>query len=357
LFGILVKATVDTPEDGLLSDAPLTVATRGARTETLHRGTVVVASPDGKLVMCLGKPDQGTYIRSAAKPFQGMALVRTGTATGLGLDEQDLAIACSSHSGEPAHVSAVLALLQKAGLGPEVLQCGIHPPLYRAAADELVRDGQRPSVLHNNCSGKHAAMVAVCAYRGWPIDTYLNPGHPLQQLNIATISAFSGVAAEQIGVAVDGCGVPAFYIPVAALAVAFARLASGTHVSDVHAAAAQSVREAMLARPWLIAGTARFDTEFMEGAGGSAVCKGGALGCEGIGLIKRDAGVGMKMSDGSSSSIPLVGFNVLNGLGFLEKSAREALSKFERTVVRNHAGTVTGFMNVLFQIDEDAHDT
>jgi len=340
--------------DDFPCDVPLTAATRGPHTETVHRGTVVVAEPDGRRISCLGDPGQGTYIRSAAKPFQGMALVLTGTTGGLGLDQQDLAIACSSHSGEPEHVSAVLALLGKAGLSPDVLRCGIHPPLSRVAAEQLIRDGESPTVLHNNCSGKHAGMVAVCAYKGWPIETYLDPHHPLQRLNLATVSAFSGVLQEKISLAVDGCGVPAFYIPVAALAVAFARLASGSRVSGEHAAAAQTVREAMLARPRLIAGQGRFDTEFMEGAYGTAVCKGGALGCEGVGLIGKNVGLAMKMSDGSSASIPLVVLNMLRGLGYLQKVALERLARFERTEVRNHAGTVTGSMNVVFRLSEDA---
>jgi L-asparaginase II len=341
--------------DNLPPDVPLTAATRGRHTETVHRGTVVVADADGKQIASLGKPSQGTYIRSAAKPFQGMALALTGAVEGLGLDQQDLAIACSSHSGEPEHVSAVLALLSKASLSPSVLQCGVHPPLARPAAEQLIRDGRSPTVLHNNCSGKHAGMVAVCAYMDWPIETYRAPQHPLQRLNLATLSAFSGVAEEKIAMAVDGCGVPAFYLPVAALAVAFARLASGTRVSHEHAAAAKMVRDAMLAWPRLIAGQGRFDTEFMEGADGTAVCKGGALGCEGVGLIGRSAALAMKMSDGSSASIPLVVLSVLSDLGYLEKPALDRLAKFKRTEVRNHAGTVTGFMDVQFRFSEDAH--
>lgn len=323
---------------------------RGDKVESIHRGTFAVAAADGELILEAGDTSQGTFMRSSAKPFQAMALILTGTADSLGLADEDLAIACSSHSGEPDHVDAVAQLLSKGDAPTDALRCGAHAPLSSDASRDLISSQRHPTVLHNNCSGKHAGMLVTAAARGWPLDSYLDPNHPLQRLNLQTVSEFTGLPEAEIGVAIDGCGVPAFYVPIQSIAIAFARLAQGSHVTERYEEAARRIRQAMTAHPHLVGGRSRFDTELMESAKGAIVSKGGAQGCEGIGLISQGLGVGLKISDGSSSPIPLVCIEILCGLGVLDGTVERDLRHVDRTTIRNHAGTVTGAMATTFTV-------
>jgi L-asparaginase II len=339
------------PHDAFMHDVPLVALERGGRVESLHRGIIVVVRPDGSEILAGGDVDQGIYLRSSAKPFQAMALLLTGAMDGLGLTERELAVVCASHSGQPEHIATVTSLLEKAGIGPETLQCGAHPPLDKSAADDLLRAGIEPTALHNNCSGKHAGMLATAAYMGWPLATYRDPAHPLQQLILRIISTFVGIAENNIGLAVDGCGAPVFYVPVRALAVAFARLATGLAVPDKYAEAAWRVRQAMMMHPFLIAGTGRFDTELMEAGEGRVVCKGGAQGAEGIGLLPEGIGVGIKITDGSTASIPHVSSRLLTAIGALQPRLYAWLARYEDLPVYNHAGTIVGRIVPVFNIE------
>lgn len=330
------------PDNAYDGDVPLTIATRGNHVESLHRGTVVVARADGAIDVSAGDPNQHTYMRSSAKPFQAMALVLTGTADRLGLTDADIAIACSSHSGEPAHVEAVQALLEKGGVPPDALRCGTHPPLNPQAARALIALGKEPTALHNNCSGKHAGMLVTSKCMRWPLDTYLDPAHALQKLNLETISVFTGEPREGIDIAVDGCGVPVFYVSVLGVAIAFARLATGSVIDASMAEAARVIRAAMVSYPFLVAGTDRFDTELLSAGNGGIVCKGGAQGGEGIGLVDSGQGIGIKITDGSGGSIGIVSVHLLDALGMLDAKSTDQLDQYRQSPIRNHVGVVAG---------------
>jgi L-asparaginase II len=329
----------------------LTVATRSGHVESLHRGTLAVTDADSKVLVSAGDSRQRTYMRSSAKPFQAMALILTGVAGALHLTDRDIAIAASSHSGEPEHVQAVHDLLDKGCVSASALQCGIHPPLDAAAARALILAGQRPTPLHNNCSGKHASMLVISRFMGWPLETYLAPSHPVQTLNLETLAAFTGERRDEIGIAVDGCGVPVFYVRVQSVATAFARLATGECVDARFAEAAGWVRAAMMAHPFLLAGSGRFDTQLMTAGRGSIVSKGGAQGGQGVGLLNHGLGMGLKISDGSSGSIGLITVACLDALGALDREMQDQLAEHRDLPVRNHAGTVVGSMLVTFSID------
>ncbi len=334
------------PESAFEGDVPLAVATRGGHVESLHRGTVAVVTPEGELVAGLGNGSQRTFMRSSAKPFQAMALVLTGAADALELRDEDLAIAASSHSGEPGHVTAVKRLLEKAGVPPEALRCGTHTPLNASAARALQSAGEDPSPVHNNCSGKHAGMLAACCFMGWPLDTYLQPDHPLQRLNREVLGTFVGRDPSDIDLGVDGCGVPVFHVAVREIALAFARLATGRSLPPEFSRAASRVRTAMMTYPFLVAGTGRFDTELMSAADGRLVAKGGAQGGEGIGALDG-VGIGIKISDGSSQSMWPVAGRLLERLD-LSTAGLAGQDHLRRVELRNHAGTVTGAIEACF---------
>lgn len=233
-----------------------------------------------------GDPD-GTvaYLRSAAKPFQAIALVRSGAADRFGLSAADLALCCASHNGEERHIAGVAALLEKIGCRERDLACGAHPPLLAAAAAALDRRGESPTALHNNSSGKHAGMLALALHLGAPIKGYLQSDHPVQRQILADISRFTGVPVERIAQAIDGCGAPTFGTPVTGMALAFARLANPDVLREADRAAALRLRDAMIAEPYLVGGAESFDTAAMTNGAGRLVSKRGASGVQCVGVV------------------------------------------------------------------------
>src|SRR5437660_1440449 len=198
-----INAEVPAPE-------PLVEVTRGSITESRHRGHIVAVEPDGSVVAHLGAPETITYLRSSAKPHQAIPLVASGAADRFGFTDREIAIACASHSGEPIHTEVVASILKKIGLEPEALKCGTHEPFSPEASRQLRERGEEPNVLQNNCSGKHAGMLALALHLDAPTETYYQPNNPVQLLIGRTISQFSGIPMEDIAVGVDGCGVLVF---------------------------------------------------------------------------------------------------------------------------------------------------
>ena len=227
-------------------------------------------------------------------------MLLSGAAEALGLTDEEIAITCASHSGEDLHLSRVRSLLDKAGLSEENLQSGPHPPFYAPAAARLARSGESPDPIHGNCSGKHAGMLALCAYEGWSLRDYRQSDHPVQRRILETVAEICGVKQDEVLLGGDGCGVPSFAMPLRGLATGFARLATGEGLSARLTDACGRVREAMRANPHLVAGTGRFDTKLMEST--DLVVKGGAEGVFACGSLEG-WGMALKVSDGASRAV------------------------------------------------------
>ncbi|MGH2499707.1 MAG: asparaginase, partial [Candidatus Limnocylindria bacterium] len=319
--------------------------TRGPLVETMHRGDVAVVDAAGRLVAAVGGPRaKVAFWRSSAKPFQCLPVVAAGAADRFGLGPQDLALFCGSHNGEPVHVARAEAVLRRIGLGAAALACGAHPPLDGPSAAALRRDRAEPSALHNNCSGKHAGMLALAVHLGADPRRYLEPGQPVQREILASVRRFTGLADEEIALGVDGCGVPCFGIAVDRMALAFARLMDPSAVVEPHRGAAGRVRAAMLAHPYLVAGRDRFDTALMALGGGRILAKGGASGVQCVGL-EGGLGVALKIEDGAAGpgrAREVATVEVLRQLGALDAAGVAALGRFARPVVRNVAGREVG---------------
>ncbi len=338
-----------------MSDLLLEV-TRGTLVEERHRGDVAVVDAAGRLVGSVGDPDAMlAYWRSSAKPFQAMPLVYSGAAERFGFDSADLALCCASHSGEPDHVAGVARLLDKAGCASSDLACGAHPPLHAPSATTLSRGGMTPTALHNNCSGKHAGMLALARHLGAPVAGYTDPDHPVQREILANISRFTGLPTNRIVIGVDGCGAPTFGISVSAMATAFARLAAPSHVDEPYATAATSIREAMMRHPYLVAGTGRFDTDVMMVGHPKIVAKGGASGVECVGVLER-LGVATKLEAGPRQPglAAAVIVDALRQLGALSHEQRSALDTHARPPVTNVAGRVVGETRSVFALSTSA---
>jgi L-asparaginase II len=221
-------------------------------------------------------------------------------------------VACASHNAEEPHLAAVRSILEKAGLSEGELQSGAHLPMYEPAADELVCRGEEPRPIHGNCSGKHAGMLAVCVHEGYETLDYRDPGHPLQRRILGLIAEVCGVEEDEVLIAGDNCGVPAFALPLRSFATGLARMATGEELPDHLVDAALRITDAMRAHPFMVAGTGRFDAEVMERT--HLLVKGGA---EAVLAVGNPEGWGMvlKISDGSQRAVRPVALATLEHMG------------------------------------------
>ncbi len=337
---------------------PLVEVKRGSITESRHRGHIVVVDPEGNIIASLGAPENVTYLRSSAKPFQAMPLLTTGAADHFGFTDREVAIACGSHNGEPIHTELVASMLKKIGLGIEALHCGAHEPYGADAALELRKRGEQPNALHNNCSGKHAGMLAVALHLGAPVDNYEKPENPVQKAIADVVSQFSGVAVTDMAVGIDGCAVPVFGITVKAMALAYARLVSPPQSFDKKTRdACERIVRVMSAYPELIGGTSdRLDTELMRAAPRRLVSKVGADGVYTAGIKPSEEwpqgfGIAVKIEDGDDKyARPTVVIESLRQLGVLRDESLEAVSKYAFFPVKNRRGDLVGEIRASFDL-------
>lgn len=280
------RARVTPRRLGASAPPVLVEVTRGTRVESVHRGVVAVVSPDGSPVASVGDPETFVFWRSSAKPFQLAPFVASGRFDEYQLGTDALAIMAASHNGEDRHVRLVQEILRRGGLNSSVLHNQVHAPYDAETAHRLIRDGEQPTVLRGNCSGKHAGMVLFAKAAGWPVDGYWEREHPVQRMALETVSALSDVPIEEVETAVDGCGVVTFGTPLRGLATAFARLADPSAVADPPLRSALTrIRDAMMEHPALVAGERRrIDTAVMLAYPARVVSKGGAEGILAMGL-------------------------------------------------------------------------
>lgn len=319
------------------------VVTRGPLVESRHVVHAAVVDEHGRMVAFAGTPDTVAHWRSCAKPFQVHPFVADGTWTTLGWDDRRLALACASHGGEPEHVALASAMLASVGLAEDDLACGPHVPLATRGAELLAAAGGTPTRLHNNCSGKHAAMLAAATVQGWPTAGYDAPAHPLQRRIHASLPHFTGLRTDEIPMAVDGCGVPVFVLPVRAMATAWARLAGDAR----HDPAAERILGAMTTHPFLVGGTERFDTVLMEATGGNVVAKVGAEGVHSLCIRDRALGLAIKVADGAPRAQYPAVLRLLQLLHALPDPLPAALQAILVTPVRDTRGAVVGEIRPL----------
>jgi L-asparaginase II len=276
---------------------------RGALVESRHAGAIAVADRRGQLVLAIGDVERPVYPRSAVKALQALLLVESGAADAFGLSGEELAVACASHSGDELHVGAVRSLLDKAGLDESYLACGVHWPVSDKATRALIKARRRPQAIHNNCSGKHAGMLAAAVKLGLDPRGYERPDHPLQIMIAGIISETCGVRLERTGMGVDGCSLPTWSLPLAALARGFARFGTSEGLTPVRAAAAARLMKACFAAPELVAGEGRFDTIAMRALAPELFVKGGAEAVHCAALPGLELGIALKIDDGAKRGV------------------------------------------------------
>jgi L-asparaginase II len=323
---------------------------RGAVVESRHCGAIAVSDGGGKLVFALGDIERPVYPRSAIKALQALTLVESGAADRFGLTAKELALACASHSGEPDHVATATRMLASAGLEPSALKCGAHWPIHQPSALALARAGGNATPLHNNCSGKHAGFLCAACALDADRARYTESAHPVQREVKATLEALGGLAVGEDVCAVDGCSVPTWALPLAALARAFARFGGGEGLAHGRAEAAKRLRAACAVHPWHVAGTGRFDTELMRAFGARVFVKGGAEGVHCAALPNQGLGIAVKCDDGAGRAAEVMMTTTLARL-LTSDVDRAALAPFQRPTLRNWNGIAVGGLRPTAAID------
>ncbi len=318
--------------------------TRGTMVESHHRGAAAVVDADGRTVQAWGDVERPVYARSAIKPLQALPLVESGAADHFALDDEELALACASHGGEAMHVERVARWLERIGLGAAHLECAPHMPLDEAAAAVLLRAGQRPSALHNNCSGKHAGFLTTAVHLGEPPQGYIRPEHPVQRRLRRLLEELSGIDLAHAPTGIDGCGMPVIGMSLHATSTAMARLAAPVALTPSRAAATRRIVGAMTAAPAMVAGSDRFCTQLMERVGNAFVLKTGAEGVFTAALPGQGVGVALKIDDGGGRAAAVAIGAILRHLGALTEADHRALGEVLEPPVHNRAAVPVGRM-------------
>ncbi|MFB3908652.1 MAG: asparaginase [Candidatus Eisenbacteria bacterium] len=340
-------------------------ATRGPAVESIHRGAAAVCDPDGRVVARVGNARLAAFLRSATKPFQAMALFETGAIDRFGIPPEELAIVIASHDGEPFHVDLVRSLQARTGVAQGWLRCGAHAPYSAATRAAMAARGEEPSVLHNNCSGKHTGMLAAALAIGAPVESYVDPDHPVQRTNRNRLARLSGMAAGEIGVAIDGCSAPTFRMPLDRFATALARLAAAGAAGEDAARwglpdetrGLRAAWSAMVDHPEVIAGTSgRVDTDLMRAAreaGIPLIVKAGAEGVYAMALRAPEGplGIAIKMEDGLERGRNCASIEILSQLGALPPAMAARLRDWHRPLLRNRAGLEVGEVRPAFRLE------
>jgi L-asparaginase II len=324
-----------------MSNPELVEVIRGGRVESRHRGAVAVVDAAGKRVFALGDVDRPVYPRSAVKALQALVMVESGAAERFGFGPEELAIACASHGGEEGHVATVARMLSRAGLDVGALKCGTHWPSYQPAAQALARSGGVATAIHNNCSGKHAGFLCAACVLEAECASYIDAEHPVQREVKAALENLAGIAIADNDRAIDGCSVPTWAVPLAGLARAFARFATGQRLSPIRAKSAERLRVACAEKPWHVAGTGRFCTELMTRFGRRVFIKSGAEGMCCAALPELGLGIAVKCEDGATRAGEAMMAATLARVLNVE-SDRATLDKFIRPVLRNWNGIAIG---------------
>ena len=331
----------------------------------------------GNLLASYGDPQTVAFLRSSAKPLQALPFVEHGGVEHFEFTRPELAIACASHEGSDLHVQTVKNMQRKVGVNESDLQCGSHFPGDVNAFKSLIVNGQEPSPISNNCSGKHTAMLAHAKMRDLPLENYLDINHPIQKDILASLSEMCLIPSEEIRLGIDGCSAPNFALPLYNAALGMARLCDPRGLSETRANACGKIVTAMTTHPEMVSAFGEFDCELMKAGQGRIVCKRGAEGYQIIGLLpgvlgkdSSGAGIAFKVADGDASRMnmhlewsnrvrPAVVLEILRQLGVLSSKQEhpdgylgQALGRFGPVKpVQNHRGIVTGHSRPVFILD------
>jgi L-asparaginase II len=325
------------------SDPIAVEATRGGMVESRHRVDAALVDADGRIVAAFGDPAKPVFSRSSAKPIQALPFLESGAADDS--TDAEIALACASHGGEAVHTTVAGIMLARAGLDMRALECGVHWPSHEPSMRALVRRGEAPCALHNNCSGKHAGFVATAAKLGESVAGYVHADHPVQRRVTAALEAMTGESQEGRAIGIDGCSIPTIAFSLAGMARAWARFANPTALAPARAACCRRVYRAMTAEPAMVAGTDRHCTALLAAGRGRIVAKTGAEGYYAAAIPERGFGIALKAEDGATRAAEAAITALLRRFGGLDDEAWARLGPRAAPPIVNRRGIVTGALN------------
>lgn len=317
--------------------------------ECAHSGHICIVNEEGKVEAYAGDPNYITFTRSSAKPLQAIPAIRAQLANYYHLTDQEIAIMTASHRGELEHQEILAGLLNKTGIGESRLVCASSYPLDEEARYSLIRSGSDKRKLYHNCAGKHLGLLAYSQMKGFPLEGYENPEHPVQQEVLNTIAYMSGLSKDEITLGTDGCGLPVFALPIHALATAYMKLACPDRIEDeATRRAVETITKAMNSNPFMVAGSGRVDTILLQDE--NIVAKGGFKGVYCFGLKKERLGVTFKILDGSEEEWGYVAESILEQIGYKNRSTIERLREAYTKDLYNDEGQKVGRTETVFTL-------
>ncbi|GAB4322412.1 MAG: asparaginase [Candidatus Zixiibacteriota bacterium] len=334
---------------------PAIEVTRGDTTESVHWAAAAVVDHTGRLIAALGSPDLEIFSRSSLKPFQALPTVMRGFPDQFKLENRHLALVCASHSGEDRHVKAAHEILDAIGATVADLRCGVHVPLWC----KLSNDGTPPvsqfTAIHNNCSGKHAGMLALAKIIGTPFETYLEPDSPVQKLIRARVAAMLALEESEMRFGIDGCSVPNYVVPLRNLAYGYARLSASVGPKPARDEecfdGCRRIVTAMRQHPEMVSGEGRFDLDLARGTRGRMFSKAGGEAVECVGIPEKGWGVAVKIADGGSRAVGPTVVGILSQLGLLSDEELDALDAYVHPILRNHRRIAIGTMRMVAKLE------
>ena len=317
---------------------------RNTEIESVHQVYGVAVDSNGKILFSSGDPHYITCIRSSLKPFQASVSIETGAADAFGFTDKELAVMCASHNGEKIHTSTISGILEKIDIDSSYYKCGVHSPYDKKTKITIFRDGKDFNSLHNNCSGKHAGMLATAKHLGCDLNEYLQFQHPVQQKIVSALEQYTEQSGFVFGT--DGCSAPTPFLSLYGIALLYQKLASGNYP------VLSRLYDAMVTHPYLVAGRERFDTDFIEAMSGRAVTKVGGEGVRGLGIRQKNGnviGIALKVLDGNQRANPVATMLLLGQLKLLTESESQNLEKYEKTKLLNHRKIHVGNITAAFE--------
>jgi L-asparaginase II len=326
---------------------------RGGVLESFHRGAVCVVNQKGEIIFSLGDPQQVCYPRSAMKLLQVLPLIINGGIEAFGFTLEEIAVMCGSHNAEADHLRVVRSILSKTGCTEEQLQCGAQYPTSKKDADELLRKGVLPSAIHNNCSGKHAGMLAMCKLFNTSAQDYLEPEHPVQQHILDVCERMYEYPRSAMHTALDGCSAPIFSVPVYHQAVAYKNLVDDNLEDPLLIQACKIVVEAVSKYPFMVAGSKRYCTDMMKVSAPHVIGKTGAEGVFCMTFTKQKLGLCIKIDDGKMQPQYNVAQALLEASGIFTNDELQPLHHYVQAPIRNFNKLETGEIKVNGEFFKD----
>jgi L-asparaginase II len=325
----------------------LVEVTRGDVVESVHRVHVAVAHATQGLIASAGNPAHQSFVRSAVKMFQVLPFVEAGGVERFQFTSEELALCTASHGGEPFHVATARSMLAKAKVTEAALACGAHLPMHQPTADAMIAAGEAPGRIHNNCSGKHAGMLAHCVQQQWVTNGYHRANHPMQQRVLSTLARWMRVDTEDLAQGIDGCGLPTFAVALDAVAEGCARFSAAVAAGDP---APLTIFRAMVTHPEFVAGTDRLDTDLMRVADGRLFAKVGAEGFYCAGIPSMQVGVAIKVEDGAKRAAEPALLAVLRHIDAIGAGDYDRLAAYALPDILNTRHEVVGSLRPALQL-------